>query len=116
MGVSTEGGLKSIADVKVAELEKVRCMLSHAKLSKTYWVETLMMAVYIINKSPSVPLDGDVPQRVWPNKDVLLASEGFGCLAHVHVAKDLRSKLDSKSWPCIFLGYGEGQFGYNYGT
>ena len=51
-------------------MEKVRCMQSHAKLGKTYWAEALMKAIYIINKSPSVPLDGDVPQRTWTGKDV----------------------------------------------
>ena len=30
----------------------------------------------------------------------------------MHVAKDQRSKLDSKSKPCIFLGYSEDEFGY----
>ena len=44
---------------------------------------------------------------------VLPAFKGvFGCLAYVHVAKDQRSKLDSKSKPCIFLGYSEDEFGY----
>ena len=30
----------------------------------------------------------------------------------MHVAKDQRSKLDSKSKPCIFMGYSEDEFGY----
>ena len=34
----------------------------------------------------------------------------FGCLAYVHVANYLRSKLDNKCRPCIFLGYGKAQF------
>ena len=36
----------------------------------------------------------------------------FGCLAYVHVAKDRRGKLDPKTRPCIFLGYGDDEFGY----
>jgi hypothetical protein len=36
----------------------------------------------------------------------------FGCRAFVHIPKDERSKLDSKTKECIFLGYGNGQFGY----
>ena len=46
-----------------------------------------MTEAYVINRSPSVPLYGDIPQRVW-------------------------SKLDPKSRPCIFLGYGDDKFGY----
>ena len=44
--------------------ERVRSMLSHAKLPKSYWAEAMMTVVYLFNKSPSVPLDGDVPQTV----------------------------------------------------
>ena len=37
---------------------------------------------------------------------------GFGCLAYMHVPKDHRSKLDSKSKACIFMGYSGHEFGY----
>ena len=36
----------------------------------------------------------------------------FGCKASVHVLKDERSKLDVKSKQCIFIGYGQDEFGY----
>ena len=36
----------------------------------------------------------------------------FGCLSYVHVAKDTCKKLDPESRPCIFLGYGDDEFGY----
>ena len=36
----------------------------------------------------------------------------YGCQAFVHVPKEKRSKLDSKSQECIFLGYGEDQYGF----
>ena len=51
-------------------MERVRSMLSHAKLPKIYGVEAMYTAVYLINCSPLVPLKGDVPQRVWIGKDV----------------------------------------------
>ena len=71
-----------------------------------------MMVVYIINTSPSVPLDGDVLERVWACKEVSNRHlRVLGCLVYVHVAKDQRGKLD-KTRPCIFLGYGEFEFGY----
>ena len=60
-----------------------------------------------------MPLDGDIPQRVWTGKDVLYRHlRVFGCLAYMHVAKDQRRKLDPKTRPCIFLGYGDDEFGY----
>ena len=72
-----------------------------------------MTATYMINKSPSVPLDGDVPQRVWTDKDVSYRHlKVFGCLADVLVAKDKRVKLDPKTRSCIFLAYDDDEFGY----
>ena len=49
-------------------MESVLSMLAHAKLPKEFWVEALSTATYVINKSPSVPLDGDTPQKVWTGK------------------------------------------------
>ena len=42
--------------------ERVRSMLLHTKLSKSFWVGVMMIVLYLINRSPSVgPLDVDVP-------------------------------------------------------
>ena len=72
-----------------------------------------MTVVYIINRSPSVPLEGDIPQRVWFSKEVSYRHlRVFGFLAYIHVVKDQRGKLDPKSQPCLFLGYDEDEFGY----
>mgnify|MGYP000067078227 CR=1 FL=1 len=88
-------------------------MLAHAKLPKTFWAEALMTAAYVINQSPSVPLDGDIPQRVWTGKDLSYRQlRVFSCLSYVDVAKDQREKLDLKSRQCIFLGYDDDEFGY----
>ena len=46
-------------------MERVRSILAHSKLPKTFWAEALTTATYVINRSPSVPLDGDTPQKVW---------------------------------------------------
>ena len=76
-------------------MERVRCMLAHAKLPKNYWPEALKTVVYVTNRSPSVPVGGDVPQRVWTCKDVSYRHlRVFGCLSYVHIAKDRREKLD----------------------
>ena len=94
-------------------MERVRSMLAHAKLPKTFWAKALMATNYVINRSPLVPLEGDTPQRVWTIKDVSYRHlKVFGCLAYLHVAKDKRGKLDPKSRPCIFLGYRDDEFGY----
>ncbi|KAB5561355.1 hypothetical protein DKX38_006312 [Salix brachista] len=69
--------------------------------------------VAMINLSPSVPLEFDVPNIVWKGKDVSYAHlRVFGCRAFVHVPRDERSKLDSKTKQCIFLGSEDDEFGY----
>jgi len=46
-------------------LEKVRCMLSYAKLPKHFWDEALYTAMHIINLTPIVILDSEVPNKIW---------------------------------------------------
>jgi len=41
--------------------ERVTAMLSHAKLPNQFWAEALMTTVYVLNLSPCVPLEGDIP-------------------------------------------------------
>ncbi|KAD2804590.1 hypothetical protein E3N88_37967 [Mikania micrantha] len=54
-----------------------------------------------------------VKYRVWRGKYVSYNHlRVFGCKAFVHIPKDERSKLDVKTKPCIFLGYGQDEFGY----
>uniref|UniRef100_A0A2N9IN96 Integrase catalytic domain-containing protein n=1 Tax=Fagus sylvatica TaxID=28930 RepID=A0A2N9IN96_FAGSY len=36
----------------------------------------------------------------------------FGCKTFAHVPKEQRLKLDDKAIPCIFIGYGDAEFGY----
>ena len=69
-------------------MERVRSMLAHAKLPKMFWAETLSTTTYVINRSPSLPLDGDTPQKVWTGKEVSYQHlKVFGCLTYVHVAR-----------------------------
>ena len=44
--------------------DRIRCMLSHAKLPKSFWGEAMRKTVDLINLSPSYPLEGDIPKRV----------------------------------------------------
>ncbi|GMH10411.1 hypothetical protein Nepgr_012252 [Nepenthes gracilis] len=46
-------------------LERVRCMLSEAKLPTSFWTEALKMATYIINRSPSKSLNGEMSEKIW---------------------------------------------------
>ena len=88
-------------------------MLKLAKFPKSFWGEAINTAFYLINISPSVLLNFDIPQRVWIGKDVPYSHlKVFGCKAFMHVPKGQRLKLDDKATPCIFIGYGDKEFGY----
>ncbi|KAF3670456.1 putative acetylajmalan esterase-like [Capsicum annuum] len=70
---------------------------------------------YVINLSPTVSLYGDVPDRVWFGKNVFSDYlRVFGCKSFVHVPNDKRSKLEVKTRQCIFIGYGQDEFGYHF--
>ena len=65
--------------------------------------------------SPAVALNTEVPDKIWFVKNVSYDHlRVFGCRAFVHVPKDERSKLDKKTRQCIFIGYGEDEFGYRF--
>ncbi|RXI01012.1 hypothetical protein DVH24_001246 [Malus domestica] len=51
-------------------MEKVRCMLMTAKLSKQFWGEAIRTACYLINRSLSTLLGLDIPKKVWTSNDV----------------------------------------------
>ena len=94
-------------------VEKVRCMLKMSDLPKSFWAEAVKTAVYLINRSPSIPLGLDIPERAWKGCDPTYSHlRVFGCKAYMHVPKDQRSKLDSKTTPCVFVGYGDEEYGY----
>jgi hypothetical protein len=70
-------------------------MLHHSELTGGFKDETLLMAVHIINMSPSRPLGLKIPEELWtgriPNYDKLRI---FGCKMYALVPKDERQKLE----------------------
>eukprot|EP00253_Pinus_taeda_P025779 PITA_25779 len=94
-------------------MERARSMLSGAGLGQEFWAEAVDTACYLVNRSPSSALDEKTPQEVWTGKKPSLSHlRVFGCDAYVHVPKEKRTKLDSKSEKCIFIGYKDGLKGY----
>jgi len=89
-------------------LDKSRCLLLDSKLPKSFWIEAVLTAVYLMNRSPTRALkDGKVPAEKWfgrrPNLSHLKV---FGCTAYLHVPKNLAGgKFQPRAVKCIFLGY-----------
>ncbi|RDY07420.1 hypothetical protein CR513_08470, partial [Mucuna pruriens] len=99
-------------------IERIRCMLFEVKLPKHFWGEALYaavsrQAVHVINLSPIIDLNTKVSDKIWFDKDVKYDHlRVFDCKAFVHVPKDKRSKLDMKTRQCIFIEYGQNEYGY----
>ena len=51
-------------------IERVKCKLKIVKLSKAFWGEAAQTACYLINRSPSGPLNFEVPEKAWTRKEV----------------------------------------------
>eukprot|EP00253_Pinus_taeda_P011098 PITA_11098 len=86
-------------------MERARSMLNGAGLGQEFWAKVVDIACYLANRSPSSALEDKIPQEVWNSKKPSLAHlRVFGCDAYVHVPKEKRTKLDSKSEKYIFIG------------
>ena len=58
-------------------------------------------------------MDGGIPEEAWTGKKVnCYFLKTFGCESFVHIFKENRTKLESKSKKCTFIGYGVNDFGY----
>ena len=88
-------------------------MLLDAKLPHKFWAEAISTATYLRNRSPTSAVEGTTPHQAWyGQKPRVEHLRVFGCVAYVHVPKDERGKLDSKTNKCVLLGYGNVQKGY----
>ncbi|GAA0173161.1 transmembrane signal receptor [Lithospermum erythrorhizon] len=94
-------------------MNMVRAMITTKNMPKKFWPEAVLWSCHVLNRCPTSSVEGMTPQEAWsgrkPGVDHLRV---WGCLAHVHVPKLGRDKLDSRSKTCIFIGINEGTKGY----
>ncbi len=94
-------------------MECARSMILAQGLELEFWGETVNTAVYIKNQCPTKALDSKTPQEAWSGRKPDMSHlRLFGCKAFVHVPDEKRIKLESKSMPCVLLGYHEGTKAY----
>jgi hypothetical protein len=86
-------------------MEKSRCMLSGSMLGHEFWVEAMSTACYLVNRSPSLALDGNTPHEVWTGKKHSLTQiKVFGCDSYVHIPKENKNKIDKRMKSVSLLG------------
>jgi hypothetical protein len=94
-----------VADhMNITIISKGRCMLSNAGMSRRFSAEAASTACYLINRSPSIPLDKKTPIEVRSDTPADYSQlRVFGCTGYAHVDN---GKLEPRAVKCIFLGYG----------
>jgi hypothetical protein len=94
-------------------MESARSMRLHAGFPLQSWADAIDTIVYLINRGPSIYLDGRIPEEEWTGKKVNYSFlKTFDCEAFVHIDKENRTKLEEKFKMCTFIGYGVNDFGY----
>jgi transposase InsO family protein len=85
-----------------------RALLKQRGMHAVFWGEAVVTTIYILNRSPTKPLNGRTPYEAWHGrKSAVSHLRVFGFLAFGkefgHIVK-----LDDRSTPGVFIGYAEG--------
>jgi hypothetical protein len=87
-------------------VERARSLANECKLPLFLWPEAIATANYLVNRSPTRANNGVTPKEMFSGKVPCISNlRIFGCLAYVHIPKENRKKMDSKTQLCLFVGY-----------
>jgi hypothetical protein len=89
-------------------MECGRSMICAQGLDLELWAEAVNTTVYIKDRCPINAFDSKTPQEAWTGAKLDVSHlRVFGCKTFMHIPDEKKSKLESKSIPCVFLGYCE---------
>ncbi|CAN1240951.1 Retrovirus-related Pol polyprotein from transposon TNT 1-94 [Linum perenne] len=110
-GVSEQNGLVERKHRHVLDL--ARALLLESRVPNSFWQEVIHTVVYLINRQISPNLDNRSPFHELfgrsPNYSMLRV---FGCLCFVLLPSHERSKLQSRTARCLFVGFSDHHKGY----
>ena len=90
-----------------------RSMMKAKGVPGRFWGEAVHTAVYLLNRSPTKPLDGTTPYEAWYGEQPSVHHlRTFGYVGHVKDVRPHRKKLDDRSTPMVLLGYEPGSKAY----
>jgi histone deacetylase 1/2 len=88
-------------------------LLSHASIPITFWTYAFTTAVYLINRMPTPTSNMSSPyESIFRKGPDFSKLKVFGCLCYSWLGPYASHKLESKSQPCVFLGYTLSQSAY----
>ncbi|OWZ19016.1 hypothetical protein PHMEG_0006804 [Phytophthora megakarya] len=94
-------------------MEKARSMLYYKGIPTMLWAEAVGTAVYLINRSTNAAHSDVTPYELgFKVKPSLEHLRVFGSQGYTHIDDAKRTKLEAKSFRCLFLGYAENAKGY----
>jgi IS30 family transposase len=89
-----------------------RALLKQRGMPAIFWREAVVMAVYILNRSPTKALNGRTSYEAWHGcKPVVSHLRVFGCLAFDKELDNI-GKLDDRSTLWVFISYAKGSKAY----
>ena len=87
-------------------MERVRCMLDDAGISKKFWAFAFSVAAYLTNRTLTRSVVGKTPYEAWHGRKSHLKNlRVYRWLAFLYFPKEKRKKLDYRAPPAIFVGY-----------
>lgn len=80
----------------MAIIDKITCLLINSKLPRSFWVEVVSIACYLMNKSSSVAIKFKTPEQMWSGVPASYKHlRTLGCPSYVHVKQ---GKLDARAF------------------
>jgi hypothetical protein len=99
-----QNGVKERANKTI--MECARSMILARRLKHEFWGEAVNTVVYIKKRCPTEVFDSKTPQEAWNGKKPDVSHlRVFSYKAFAHIPDKKRTKLESRSMPCVFLRY-----------
>jgi hypothetical protein len=94
-------------------VEMVRALLKQRGMPTVFWGEAVVIAIYILNCSPTKALNGKMPYEAWHGRKPAVSHlRIFGCLTFDKELGHI-GKLDDRSTLGVFIGYVKGSKAYH---
>jgi hypothetical protein len=87
-------------------ISAARSMLKATGMARRFWGEAVLMAAYVLNRSPTRNIEGKTPYEAWHGKKPSVQHlQVFSCIAYMKITWPHLSKLDDRGLKMVFISY-----------